>query len=171
MLVGLALFAAIAFGLYTGISLEARPDVRTRASIGDTFGPPSASPDDWLATATEKRRHHDYQGARDAYSEVIRRNAMTADAWADYADTIASLSGGSLAGEAETAIQQALALDPAHPKALWLQATHAYQEHQYTEAVRIWKRLRAVLGPESPDTRIIDADITESEQLARAPSG
>jgi cytochrome c-type biogenesis protein CcmH len=126
---------------------------------------------EWLALAAARRRERDYAGAREAYSQVIQRNAMTADSWADYADALASLPGGSLAGEAQIAIQHALRLDPNHPKALWLKASHAYEEHRYADALVLWKRLRAVLREDSPDAGIVDANIAESAQLARAPTG
>jgi cytochrome c-type biogenesis protein CcmH len=189
VLAGCFVYAAVAGGLYLGISAKngggtvsgtaitaisgsAMPDNAMRgAATPAAPAPTSGSPQEWLAIAAQKRHTRDYEGARDAYSQLIKLNAMTADAWADYADTIASLSGGSLGGEAEVALQRALSLDSSHPKALWLEATHAYQEHRYTDAVVLWKRLRAVLGPDSPDAKVIDANIAESEQLARAPAG
>jgi hypothetical protein len=171
-----AVFATVASALYVGISPKSSdalpgPAWISSATPHDEMAAQVRSPQDWLAVAADKRHQHDYQGARAAYSELIRLNAMTADAWADYADTLASLSGGSLGGEAEVALRQALSLDPGHPKALWLEATRAYQEHRFAEALALWKRLRAILGPQSPDTAIIDANIAESEELARAPAG
>jgi cytochrome c-type biogenesis protein CcmH len=136
----------------------------------DTQADPG-NPQEWLAQAAARRRNRDYAGARDAYLKVIELNAMTADSWADYADALASISDGSLGGEAQLAIQRALTLDPNHPKALWLQASHAYEEHRYADALILWKRLRAVLREDSPDAGIVDANIAESAQLARTPKG
>jgi cytochrome c-type biogenesis protein CcmH len=107
----------------------------------------------------------------DAYRQLIQRNAMTADSWADYADALASMPGGSLGGEAELAIQRALSLNPNHPKALWLEASHAYEEQRYADALILWKRLRAALRDDSPDAGIVDANIAESAQLAGTPRG
>jgi cytochrome c-type biogenesis protein CcmH len=123
----------------------------------------------WLALAGVHRRHRDYAKARDAFTKVIALNAMTAEAWADYADVMASLSGGSLTGEPTRAIDRALALDSANPKALWLKASHAHQERRFADALALWKRLRAVLPPESPDAQIVDANIAEASELAGAP--
>jgi cytochrome c-type biogenesis protein CcmH/NrfG len=81
------------------------------------------------------------------------------------------MPGGSLGGEAELAIQRALSFDPNHPKALWLEASHAYEEHRYSDALTLWKRLRATLREDSPDAGIVDANIAESAQLARTPIG
>ncbi len=169
---GLGVFASVAIALYAGIVLDARSPLLRRA--GPEPGPVASVADEsggaqqWLSTAAERRRNHDYSGAKDAYSRVIGLNAMTADSWADYADVLASMSGGSFGADAAQAIQHALSLDPAHPKALWLEASRAYQQHRYADAVSLWKRLRAALPPDSPDGAVIDANIAESTRLASA---
>jgi cytochrome c-type biogenesis protein CcmH/NrfG len=177
---GLAVFTTAATVLYLGVRThrggpptEAPPfivdDSDASARSGATADPRTTQ--EWLALAADRRRNHDYAGARDAYLQVIQRNAMTADSWADYADALASMPGGSLGGEAELAIQRALSFDPNHPKALWLEASHAYEEHRYSDALTLWKRLRATLHEDSPDAGIVDANIAESAQLARTPIG
>jgi cytochrome c-type biogenesis protein CcmH/NrfG len=175
----LAVFAVTATVLYVGVSARRAPPTQAITSMArdsdgaahpDTQADPG-NPQEWLAQAAARRRNRDYAGARDAYLKVIELNAMTADSWADYADALASISDGSLGGEAQLAIQRALTLDPNHPKALWLQASHAYEEHRYADALILWKRLRAVLREDSPDAGIVDANIAESAQLARTPKG
>jgi cytochrome c-type biogenesis protein CcmH len=178
---GLAVFAIAATVLYLGVSAnrggpqtKAPPVVADDAAAAAARSSTKADPSnaqEWLALAADRRRNRDYAGARDAYLQVIQRNAMTADSWADYADALASMVGGSLGGEAELAIQRALSLDPNHPKALWLEASHAYEEHRYADALILWKRLRATLREDSPDARIVDANIAESAQLAGTPTG
>jgi cytochrome c-type biogenesis protein CcmH/NrfG len=90
---------------------------------------------------------------------------MTADAWADYADAQASVSG-KLAGEPARAIAAALAADPTHAKALWLQASLAHEEHRYGDALGTWRQLLAVVPPGSSDARIVTANIDEATRLA-----
>jgi cytochrome c-type biogenesis protein CcmH/NrfG len=174
----LAVFAIAATVLYVGVGAHrgappepALPSISDEADVAshpDAQAAPGGA-QEWLALAAARRRNRDYAGARDAYRQVIQRNAMTADSWADYADALASLPGGSLGGETEVAIQRALSLDPNHPKALWLEASHAYEEHRYADALVLWKRLRAVLRKDSPDIGIVDANIAESAQLAGTP--
>jgi len=125
--------------------------------------------DAWRALAGLYRQQHDYAKARDAFAKLQALNAMNADAWADDADVLASLAGGSLRGEAARAIDRALALNGAHPKALWLKASLAHEEHRYADALAVWKRLRAALPPDSPDVRIVDANIGEANELAGVP--
>lgn len=166
----MGVFAAVAAGLYAGIAPQGTPRVQLPAFGGDETVTMSTDSDhqQWMSTAAERRRNHDYAGAKRAYSRLIALNAMTADSWADYADVLASLSAGTFGDDAAAAIQQALRLDPAHPKGLWLEASRAYQQHRYTDAVALWKRLRAALPGESPDTAVIDANIAESLRLASA---
>jgi cytochrome c-type biogenesis protein CcmH len=180
-LAAIVVFAMTAAALYLGVSTRrGEPTPQAPPFIVDETATAAAHPDvqadpgsaqEWLALAGTRRRNRDYAGACAAYLQVIQRNAMTADSWADYADALASMPGGSLGGEAELAIQRALTLDPRHPKALWLEASHAYEEHRYADALIHWKRLRAALRDDSPDAAIVDANIAESAQLAGTPSG
>jgi cytochrome c-type biogenesis protein CcmH len=123
----------------------------------------------WLALADLRRAAHDDRGARDALGKVIELHGMTAQSWADYADVLASLSGGSLAGEAGRAIDSALALDPVNLKAVWLKASQAHEQRHFADALGWWRKLRTELPSDSPDARIIDANILEDTQLAGLP--
>jgi cytochrome c-type biogenesis protein CcmH len=120
----------------------------------------------WLALADLRRGQHDWAGAGTAYMRLVDLRAMSAQSWADYADVLGSLAAGSLGGEAGRAIDSALALDAANPKALWLKASQANEQHRYTEALGWWKKLRAVLPPDSADARMVDANIAEATSLA-----
>jgi cytochrome c-type biogenesis protein CcmH len=94
---------------------------------------------------------------------------MSAQSWADYAEVLSALAGGSLGGEAGAAIDNALRLDAWNPKAMWLKASQAHEQHHDGEALVWWRRLRAVLPPDSPDTGIVEAKIAEAEALANPP--
>ena len=170
--------------LSAGALVAAATATETRTSAARTSPPAPApslaeletrvkrNPNDvqaWLALADLRRAEHDDRGARDALAKVIELHGMTAQSWADYADVLASLSGGSLAGEAGRAIDSALALDPANLKAVWLKASQAHEQRHFTDALGWWRKLRAALPTDSPDARIIDANILEDTQLAGLP--
>lgn len=139
-------------------------EARVRASPGDAAA--------LLALAEAQRSARAYEQARASYLAAIKLAGMTPQAWADYADVLGTLAGGTLGPDAGAAIEHALALDPGQSKALWLKATRAYQEHRYADAVVIWKKLRGVLPPGSQDLATIDANIAESTQLAAGlPAG
>jgi len=120
----------------------------------------------WLAPADLRRAQHDNPAARDALARVVALKGMTAQSWADYADVLASLTGGSLTGAAGSAIDSALALDPSNTKALWLKASQAHEQRHFADALTWWKRLRSALPSDSPDARIIDGNIAEDTSLA-----
>jgi len=119
----------------------------------------------WLALAEERRAQHDYTGARAAYARVVGLEGMSAQSWADYADVLSALAGGSLGGEAGAAIDSALSLDAWNPKAMSLKASQQHQQHNDAEALVWWRRLRAVLPPDSSEVPIINANIAEAEAL------
>jgi len=132
-----------------------------------------AKPDDvesWRALTGIYRRQHEYGKARDAFAKLVKLKAMDADAWADYADSLASASGNSLRGESARAIEAALRLDASHPKALWLKASLAHEERRYADALAVWRQLRSTLPADSSDARIVDANIAEAAQLAGVPA-
>ncbi len=127
---------------------------------------PTGEVKDLLARAEGHRRKREFAQACALYDSVVARDGMTADGWADYADARASVDG-RLAGEPAHYIAAALALDPQHPKALWLQASLAHEERRYADALATWRRLQSVVPPDSTDARIIEANIVEAARLAR----
>jgi tetratricopeptide (TPR) repeat protein len=120
----------------------------------------------WLALAQAHRVAREFPLAVTAYEAALKLDAKNADAWADYADALASANGRRLAGKPATAIEHALRLDPRHLKGLWLAASLDLEERRYTAALARWQQLRAALPAGSPDAAIIDANIEEARQLA-----
>jgi cytochrome c-type biogenesis protein CcmH/NrfG len=137
----------------------ARPTgtAQTRSGQGDELS--------LISQAEGHRRKREFKQACEVYSVIVSRGAMTADTWADYADAQASVAG-RLAGEPARAIAAALALDPRHAKALWLNASLAHEQRRYAEAVESWRRLLAIVPPGSSDARIVEANIVEAKRLA-----
>ena len=128
---------------------------------------PTGEVHELLVRAEDYRRKREFVQACSLYAAVVTRGGMTADAWADYADAQASVDG-RIAGEPARYIAAALALDPQHPKALWLQASLAHEERRYADALAAWRRLQAVVPPGSSDARIVEANIAEAARLARS---
>ena len=125
----------------------------------------------WFGLAQARRVARDFSKANEAYAKALALDPKNADAWADYADSMASGGNRQLAGKPADAIQRALALQPNHVKALWLSASLALEQRQYGEALKQWQRLRGVLPAGSPDLTIIDGNIAEARELAGQPAG
>jgi len=144
---------------------------RTPHVGGDLVIPqPDLSPADeqQLSQAEQLRRARNFAGAHEIYTSLAKRNALTADAWADYADVGASLNDGSLSGEPAKAIDASLQIDPRQPKALWLKASLAHEERRYSDALTVWRRLDSVIPASSPDHKIIASNIEEASRLAQS---
>jgi tetratricopeptide (TPR) repeat protein len=125
-----------------------------------------------LARAEDHRRKREFKQACDAYKELVAAGGMTADAWADYADALASASpNGTLSGAPAEAIAKSLAMDPKHTKGLWLKASLAHEERRYQEALQTWQTLLTLIPPQSSDARIVEANIAEAKRLAAESKG
>lgn len=119
-----------------------------------------------VAAANAARNKRDFRAASDQYAKLVARNEMNADTWADFADTTAALNGRSLQGKPATYLENALRLDPRHPKALWLRASMEHEAGQYQPAVADWERLATVLDADSPDAKAVAANLAEDQRLA-----
>lgn len=125
----------------------------------------------WLALANAQRKERDFSAAVSAYDRALKLDARNVDAWADYADALASAGDRRLAGAPAEAIARALKLDGKHPKALWLQASLDLEQKRYGDALKRWQSLRAALPEGSPDISIVEANIAEARQLAAQNGG
>jgi cytochrome c-type biogenesis protein CcmH/NrfG len=121
-----------------------------------------------LAKASNARRDRKMSEAAAIYARLAAHDQMTADSWSDYADTAASLQGGKLTGAPEKYIANALAQNPAHPKALWLQASADEEAGRFDRAVLVWQRLQGVLPPDTPDAKIVAANLKQDMALSGA---
>jgi tetratricopeptide (TPR) repeat protein len=145
------------------LQLRVAPASNASATMPGTA--PRAGSRDLLAQADDLRRQRKFKEAAETYRRAVAAGNMNADAWADYADVLAS-AGSSLKGAPADALAKALALDPRHPKALWLRASLEHEEHRYRDAIGTWRNLLAVVPSNSSDARIIEANIAEATRLA-----
>jgi len=148
----------------SGAPVEQRAEMSVAQMEAATRAAPE-NPAHWLALAQTQRLARDYPAAIKAYAAALKLDDRNADAWADYADALASANNRRLAGEPAKAIARALALDPRHLKGLWLAASLDMELQKYSDALGRWQQLRAALPEGSPDVAIIDANIVEAKGL------
>jgi len=146
------------------LQMRVAPAANASAAMMPGTSSRAVSPD-LIGQADELRRQRKFKEAAEAYRRAAAAGSMNADSWADYADALAS-AGSSLKGAPADALAKALALDPKHPKALWLKASLEHEEHRYRDAVGTWRNLLAVVPANSSDARIIEANIAEATRLA-----
>jgi len=147
----------------TTLQMNVAPAAKTMAGTREVSS--RAGSPDLVAQADELRRQRKFKEAVEVYRRADAAGRMNADSWADYADALAS-AGSSLKGAPAAALAKALALEPRHPKALWLKASLEHEEHRYRDAVSTWRNLLAVVPADSSDARIIAANIAEATRLA-----
>jgi cytochrome c-type biogenesis protein CcmH/NrfG len=122
---------------------------------------PDAAISQLVQSAQDYRRRRDFRQANQAFAELARRGQMDANLWADYADSLGG-ERGRLDEQAERCISAALQLDPRHPKALWLLGSVQTQRGDFRAALGTWQKLASILPGDSPDARIIAANIAEA---------
>ncbi len=99
-----------------------------------------------------------YAAAAQVLERLVKLRPRDADAMADLADALAASSPErTLTGRPISLVKAALAVNPRHPKSLALAATYAMQNNQTAEAIAYWKRLRALMPPDSEQQHRVDA--------------
>lgn len=124
-----------------------------------------------VAKANSARQNKRMKEAAGIYAQLAARGQLNADGWADYADAAATVQGGKLAGQPETFIANALAQNPLHPKALWLEASADEEAGRFAAAAAAWQKLQAVLPADSADAKIVAANFQNAAQLAGSGAG
>jgi len=86
--------------------------------------------------------------------------------WCEYADALGMAQGGNLAGRPRELVMRALAMSPAHGRALEMAGSAAYEQREFDGAARYWRMLLAQLPEGSPQHRELAAAIARAERLA-----
>jgi len=115
----------------------------------------------WIMLARSYEVLQRYDDAVVAYQKAMALAPNQPNLLADYADALASAREGDLSGPVQEAIDAALAIDPAHPKALALAGMAAYQRGDLAQARQHWTQVLALLPPESEGAKGIRADLAQ----------
>ena len=179
------LLPVLAFGLYSilgdpgAVSSRAgiattEDDVRQAAPVlrEELVAHLARSPRDgrgWVVLARlefEADRHAD---AAAAFARALAASPKVASdpaVWCEYADALGMAQGGSLAGKPRELVLRALALNPAHPKALEMAGGAAFEAREYGMAVKYWRELLAQLPDRAQARAELEAAILRADELA-----
>lgn len=102
-----------------------------------------------------------------AYGRAIALDPKNAQLLADHADVLAALQGQQLGGEPMRLIEQALQIDPNHPKALALAGSAAFERKDFAGAVNHWNKARQFVPADSEFARALDGSIAEAKTAAQ----
>lgn len=129
--------------------------------------------DGWMMLARTSAAVKDWAKSAQAFEQVNRLVPDNADVLADWADVLAAAQQGSLEGRPKQLIEQALAVDPQHWKALALMGTLCFNQADYEGAVKYWSRMLAGVEQGSEEWRQIMENIEQARRaggLAPDPS-
>ena len=133
----------------------------------------AASPEDaraWVMLARLRMQRDLFEPAAAAYERALAASAKVARdplVWCEYADALGMAQGGRLAGRPRELIDKALALDAAHPRALEMAGSAAYEAGDFRGAARYWQQLLALLPADSGERAELAAAIARAEQRAK----
>lgn len=119
---------------------------------------------DWIRLAYDAKQKKEFSEAAKAFAKAVEFEPNNPDLLADYADALAMTQNRSLKGQPLVLVNKALAIDPNHPKALWLAATAALEDHDKALAKNFWERLLQILPQNSQDRKIIEANLAELDE-------
>lgn len=122
----------------------------------------------WLMLARSYTALGRYRDAVTAYGRAAELLPANAGVLADQADVWAAAQGRRLAGAPVRVVQRALEIDPAHPKALALAGSAAFEARDLANARGYWQRALAVLPPGSPMARSVAGSLIEVQRLENA---
>ena len=125
--------------------------------------------DGWVMLARSYAALDRHPEAVPAFQRALALRPRDAGLMADYADALAMASGGTLAGEPSRVIDQALAIEPAHPKLLALAGTAAFSRKDFAGALRHWEKL-AQLAPDSEYMAQLQSGIDAARQRLAGPA-
>ena len=124
----------------------------------------------WVLLARSEFEADRFSEAAAAYGKAIAASpkvARDASIWCEYADALGMAQGGSLAGAPRDLIVRALAINPAHPKALEMAGSAAYEAKDFASAARYWRELLAQMPTRTPERGELEAAIDRVDQLAK----
>jgi cytochrome c-type biogenesis protein CcmH len=131
-----------------------------------------ARPDDAVGWAMLARSYAALGRAAEAlpaYKRVLELKPRDAQALADYADALAVVNNGSLDGEPEKLVLQAIGFDPVNLKALSLAGMAAFNRADYGKAVMYWERAVQASAPDSGFAAQLQGALAEARKRSGAP--
>lgn len=146
---------------------------RNAATLTELEAYVARSPKDaraWVMLARLRMQADRFAPAAEAYAKAVavsRKVAADPGVWCEYADALGMAQGGSLAGRPRELIDRALALDAAHPRALEMAGSAAYEARDFGAAAGYWRRLLAQMTPGTPEHTQLAAALERAELRAR----
>jgi cytochrome c-type biogenesis protein CcmH len=127
------------------------------------------NPDDaqgWLMLGRSYKVLDQFPKAVDAFANAYRLLGDQAEVMLLYADAIAYLNDKNLAGKPTELVFKALSMEPDNLTALWLGGMAKAQQGDAATAIKLWKKLAALLPPGSDSQQEIQGLLAKIESEA-----
>ena len=121
----------------------------------------------WVLLARRDLADNRYADAASAYEKALATSSKVAAdpaIWCEYADALGMTRGGRLEGRPRELVMKAIAMNAAHPKALEMAGSAAFEQGEYQSAVNYWRELLAQLPSRSVSYRELSAAIAQAEE-------
>ena len=132
------------------------------------------NPDDaegWTMLGRSYKVLHRYAEAAMAYEHVHGLEPDNVDIILQYADTLAMVNDGRMAGRPQSLVEQALLLEPDNPMALWLAGIAARETGDDTAALQYWQKLLPLVNADADAYRQVREMIAEISPDTAAGAG
>lgn len=123
----------------------------------------------WALLAYAEFEADAYADAAAAFEKAVAVSRKVADdpgVLCDWADALGMVQGGNLKGRPTELVSRALALRPAHPKALEMAGSAAYERREFALAADYWRRLLLQMPQGSAGHRALADGIASADRLA-----
>ena len=122
------------------------------------------NPEGWFLLARSYMTMGRYTEAANAYEQVHKLVGDHPKILVSYADGLAMVHNGQLAGKPAELINKALAIEPNEPQGLWLAGMAAEQQGDYETALAYWRRLEPMLNSDQKTQQEIRQLIAQAER-------
>lgn len=128
--------------------------------------------DGWMLLGRAYKTLQRFEPARDALKRAFDLKPNDPDVMVEYAEAIALADPErNIAGEPQALLEQAVADNPKHERALWLLGIGAAQVGDYTGAIARWEALLPLLDAEDAEVRTqVEAQLAEARSRAGLPA-
>lgn len=125
-------------------------------------------PDGWALLGRSLAALGQHERAAQAFARAAQLLPNDANVLSDYADALAVTRGRRLEGEPMALARRALAADPQHLKALALVGAGEFQAGNHAAAAGYWRKVLAMVPPDSEFARQLQESLEEAQRLAAA---
>lgn len=120
----------------------------------------------WYYLGRSYAAAEEMNNAAEAYKKSIAIDAKNPDVLADYADVLGVIHSGQLKGKSQELAEQALKLNPKHPKSLYLLGTAYFQQGLFTQAADTWTVLLGQIPEDTEFKKTVQGIIAEAREKA-----